>query len=286
MAMIASIQQAIEFIEKHLLDNITTDDIAKTAHMSPYHFQRTFMILTDMTVGEYVRRRRLTRAAQELSSTDLKITELAYKFGYDTPESFTKAFRKQHGIAPRDVRKGLGNIQSYNRLAIQVKLKGAEPMNYRIVERGSFYVAGLKAVLQCGENMEASPEIQKLWAKVGQDGTINQLLSLNSGEIKGLLGMTVDYSKEKNALDYWIATEINDPSADAYAVYEVEAAKWAVFEVVGPFASAIPAMWKKVYSEWFPSNNYEHSGAPSIEVYKSVDPTIATAQSEIWVPIK
>ncbi|USG67774.1 helix-turn-helix transcriptional regulator [Brevibacillus ruminantium] len=97
--------------------------------LNSFHFQRTFLILTDITVGDYIRRRRLTLAAKELISTDGKIIDLAYKYGYETPEAFAKAFRKPHGVTPSEARKGIGKLQSYNRLTIQVTLKGAEPMN-------------------------------------------------------------------------------------------------------------------------------------------------------------
>lgn len=130
-------------MEEHLLDHITIEEIAKQANISPSHLQRIFMILTDISVGEYLRHRRLTLAAQELSSTNSKIIDIAFKYGYDTPESFSKAFRKQHGVTPSESRKGIGKLQSYNRLTIQVSLKGAVPMKYRIVERDAFQVTGL-----------------------------------------------------------------------------------------------------------------------------------------------
>jgi AraC family transcriptional regulator len=144
MAMVESLQKAIEYMEAHLLENLTAEAISKQAYLSPFHFQRMFLILTDMTVGDYIRQRRLTLAAQELMSTDCKIIDLAYKYGYETPEAFAKAFRKHHGVSPSDARKGIGKLQSYNRLSIQVSLKGAKPMQYRIVERGAFLVAGIK----------------------------------------------------------------------------------------------------------------------------------------------
>ncbi|OCA92864.1 helix-turn-helix transcriptional regulator [Pseudobacillus wudalianchiensis] len=105
MALVESLQKAIDYMEEHLTDKITIEEIAKQANISPFHFQRTFVILTDMSVGEYLRRRRLTLAAQELSNASIKIIDLALKYGYDTPESFSKAFRKQHGMAPSEVLK-------------------------------------------------------------------------------------------------------------------------------------------------------------------------------------
>lgn len=286
MAMVDSLQKAIEYMEEQLLEPITIGDIAKQAHMSPYHFQRTFTILTDVSVGEYIRRRRLTRAAEELLNTDAKIIDLALKYGYDTPESFTKAFRKQHGMSPSDVRKGNGSLQAYNRLVIQVHLKGAEPMQYQVVEREAFQVVGLKQTFQCDGEHGPSQDINQLWAKYGQDGTIGRIAQWNNGPIQGMLGLTVDFSQERNELEYWVATEHTGPVPDGLSGFEVPASKWIVFAVTGPVAQAMPETWRKIYSEWFPSHAYEHSGAPSIEVYKSADPTSPTAQSEIWVPVK
>ena len=286
MELVRSLQRAIEYMENHLLDDITINDIAKQAHLSPYHFQRTFVILTDITVGEYLRRRRLTKAAQELCNSNSRIIDLAYKYGYKTPESFSKVFHKQHGITPSEARKGMGSLQSYNRLMIQVNLKGVEPMNYQLMERDAFQVVGVKESLICDGETGPSQEIVRFWAQVGQDGTVDRLLGLNNGQISGLMGVTVDYSEENNKLEYWVATESRESPPDGLFSYEVPTAKWAIFEVVGPVADVLPKTWQQIYSEWFPSNDYEHNGTPSLEVYKSLDPISPTAKSEIWVPVK
>lgn len=286
MEIVESLQKAIQYIEEHLQDELRIQEVAKQAHCSPYHFQRIFTILTGVPVGEYIRRRRLTQAAQELVHSNVKIIDLAHKYGYETPESFTKAFRKQHGITPSEARKKNGTLQSYNRLVIEVKLKGVDPMEYQLIEREAFRVIGLKKMFQCDDEMSQSIEINKMWQKSNEDGTIDQLLRLNNGDIKGMLGIAVDYSQETNELEYWIAAESTEKVPDGLNELKVAAAKWAVFNVTGPVAEAVPAMWKKIYSEWFPSNQYEQSEAPSMEVYKSPNPNDTDAQSEIWVPIK
>jgi len=135
VAWVESIQKAIEYMEDHLLEDMQMEDIAKVANVSVFHFQRIFTVLTDSSIGEYLKRRRLTLAGQDLLTTDSKIIDIAMKYGYDTPEAFTKAFRRQHGVTPSEVRKNSGKLQSYNRLVIQVTLKGAEPMKYRSEER-------------------------------------------------------------------------------------------------------------------------------------------------------
>ncbi|WP_096186568.1 AraC family transcriptional regulator [Evansella halocellulosilytica] len=288
MGWVESIQKAIDYMEKNLLEELTIERIAKEANSSVFHFQRTFSILTNMSVAEYLRGRRLTLAAQELASTNTRIIDLAYKYGYDTPEAFSKAFRRQHGMKPSEVRKNIGELKSYNRLIIQVNLKGAEPMKYRIVERESFQVVGIKREFSCinGENLR---EIPKFWNAAHKEGTDEALFKLNSGNIKGVLGVCVDKSAKSNGdeIEYWIATEYSgEELPSGFSRLEIPASKWGVFEVHGPMPDSMQNSWKKIFSEWFPSNNYEHAGTPELEVYTSKDPSNPNLYSEIWIPLK
>ncbi|WHY78445.1 AraC family transcriptional regulator [Neobacillus sp. WH10] len=287
MGWVESLQRAIDYMEEHLLETISIERIAKEANVSVFHFQRTFAILTDINVGEYIRRRRLTLAAQELSNTSSKIIDIALKYGYDTPEAFTKAFRRQHGITPSQARNYRGKLKSYNRLMIQVSLKGADPMNYKIVDREGFQVVGVKREFSCvnGENLI---EIPKMWNDVHEDGTNDQLIELNNGQIKGVVGVCVDKSSNKSGplIDYWIAAEYSGETPDGFMQLDIPASKWVVFEVHGAMPDAIQKAWKQIYSEWFPSNQYKPAGTPELEVYSAGDPWSPDYYSEIWIPIK
>ncbi|WHY01419.1 AraC family transcriptional regulator [Neobacillus sp. DY30] len=286
MGWVESLQKAIDYMEEHLLDNITIESIAKQANVSVFHFQRIFSVLTDITVGEYLRRRRLTLAAQELSSTDSKIIDVALKYGYDTPESFSKAFRKQHGITPSQARTYTGKLKSYNRLTIQVNLKGAEPMNYKIVEKESFKVVGVKREFSC-ENGENLAEIPKMWDDVHVDGTNDLLFELNNGQIKGVLGVCVDKRSSGSLLmDYWIGTDHKGDAPEGLLKLEIPASKWGVFEVHGAMPEAMQNTWKQIISEWFPSSHYKHAGTPDLEVYSNGNPSSPDYYSEIWIPLK
>lgn len=287
MSWIESIQKAINYIEEHLLDDITMEQIAREVNSSIFHFQRTFSILTDMSIADYIRRRRLTLAAQELINTEQKVIDLAYKYGYDSPEAFTKAFRKQHHVTPSEARKKQGQLQSYNRLVFQVSLKGAEPMKYKIVEKEKFQVVGVKRTYNC-QNGENTREVPKFWDEMNSMGMDQQLFSLNNGEIKGVLGVCApNDSEQKNGfIDYWIATDHIGSVPEELNAMEVPASKWVVFEVHGPMPDAMQNMWKQIYSEWFPSNPYEPTGTAELEVYSDEDPFSPDLYSEIWIPIK
>ncbi|MDQ0861113.1 AraC family transcriptional regulator [Bacillus sp. V2I10] len=283
MKWIKSIQKAIDYMEEHLLEDISIEQIAKEANASAFHFQRTFTILTDISVGEYLRRRRLTLAAQELANSRSKVIDLAYKYGYDTPESFTKAFRRQHGISPSDARKSTCKLIFYSRLTIQVSLKGADPLNYKVVERKGFDAVGIKREFSC-ENEENQIGIPKLWNEVNQDGTNELLMNLNNGEIKGVMGICVGGSNKM--MDYWVAAEYDGEPPEGLSKLTIPAAKWVVFEVHGPMPDAMQNAWKQIFSEWFPTSGYEHAGTPDLEVYSNDDPFSSNYYSEIWIPVK
>lgn len=288
MGWVESLQKAIDYMEDHLLEDITIEEIAKQANASEFHFQRLFSILTDSSVGEYLRQRRLTLAAQELSNSKIKIIDLAYKYGYETPEAFSKAFRKQHGITPTEARRKMGKLKSYNRLVIQVSLKGAEPMRYKIVERESFNVVGVKQefLLVNEENLRGIP---KMWEAVNRDGTIDKLVPLMNGEIKGILGVCVDKRQpqlSEQKMDYWIGVDHIGEKPEGLLSLSLPASKWGVFEVHGPMPDSIQNVWKQIFSEWFPSNNYEHAGTPELEVYLGDDASSPNYYSEIWIPLK
>jgi len=284
MAWVESLQKAIDYIEDHLLDNMTIEQIARQANSSQFHFQRTFSILTDMTIGEYIRRRRLTFAAQELIKTNEKIIDLALKYGYDSPEAFSKAFRRQHGITPTEARRNMGKLKSYNRLVIQVSLKGAEPMQYRIVEKDSFEVVGVKESFswENGENLIGIP---KMWKKAHGEGIVDTLVEVNDGAIKGILGVCFD-PLSNGEIDYWVAAASKSKKLENLESLTIPASKWSVFEVHGAMPDAIQRAWKKIHTEWFPSSGYVHAGTPDLEVYTNDNPSSSDCYSEIWIPIK
>ncbi|MFG6117827.1 GyrI-like domain-containing protein [Thalassobacillus sp. B23F22_16] len=283
MTWVESLHRAIDYMEDHLLEDISVSSIAEQANVSVFHFQRIFSMLTDTSVGEYLRRRRLTLAAEELNRTESRIIDIAYKYGYETPEAFSKAFRRQHGVTPSKARTHSGKLQSYNRLVIQVSLKGAEPMQYKMVEKEEFQVIGVKREFSINDegNLKGIP---KMWDEVNAKGTSAELASLNNGPIEGVLGVCVD--KKDKYIDYWIAAAHEGDIPKGFSSLELPASTWAVFEVHGAMPDAMPKAWEQIFSEWFPSSGYEHAGTPEMEVYLDGDPFSPDYYSEIWIPVK
>ena len=144
MDWITGIQNAIDYIEEHLTETIDYDIVAEQSFSSTYHFQRIFSILCGFTVGEYIRNRRLTLAGSELATTDIKVIDVAMKYGYESPDSFAKAFQKFHGVTPSSARMNGSNLKSFSRLILKISLKGGKLMNYRIEEKPEMILTGYK----------------------------------------------------------------------------------------------------------------------------------------------
>jgi AraC family transcriptional regulator len=167
-----------------------------------------------------------------------------------------------------------------------VNLKGANPLNYKIVENESFKVVGVKRVFssEIGENLAGIPN---MWDDVHADGTNDLLFTLNNGQIKGVLGVCVDKrSSGSPQMDYWIGTDHKGDTPEGLLELEIPASKWGVFEVHGAMPEAMQNTWKQIISEWFPSSHYQHAGMPDLEVYSYGNRSSPDYYSEIWIPLK
>ncbi|WP_082687022.1 AraC family transcriptional regulator [Bacillus sp. FJAT-27445] len=276
---------SIDYMEQNLDNNLLIEDIAAVACMSKFHFQRMFSMLTGYTVSEYIRNRRLTLAAQEVVNSKTKVIDVAMKYGYESPESFTKAFRRIHGISPSDAKKNSQTLKAYPRLSFQIQLKGDVEMDYRIVEKEAFNVVG-KSIRTSTIGGENSRNIPAFWVESNQNGLSKELVK-NCGPL-GLIGVCMDFDKEQENLTYLICAEKNiSQLPEDWEERQIPSASWAVFPVQGAMPAAIQKVWGRIYSEWFPATGYEHAGGPEMEVYCSpTDPYSDDYYSEIWIPIK
>lgn len=274
---------ALEYMEHHMEEPFDAAKISKAAYSSPFHFQRMFHMLTGVTAAEYVRKRKLTLAAQELAVSGAKVLDIALKYGYDTPESFSKAFRKVHGIPPSAVRETGASLKAFPRISFQLSLKGDQEMDYRIVEKEAFQVVGkLHSVsTRDGENLRRIPQF---WLDCNKDGTYDRLCGLRTEN--EVLGLCLDIRQEEERFNYMIAVNGSDKGTnDDFTVREIPASTWAVFHSVGPMPGAIQKVWSRIYQEWFPATGYEHAGTADMEVYPDGDPQAADYYCEVWIPI-
>ena len=139
MDWISGLQRAIDYVETHIIEEINYEEVAKYAYSSSFYFQRVFSMICGYTLGDYIRFRRLTLAGSELIATDKKVIEIALKYGYDSPESFSRAFTKFHGVSPSSTRNG-ASIKSFSALSVKLILSGGNLMNYRVEKREAFKI--------------------------------------------------------------------------------------------------------------------------------------------------
>lgn len=277
MDLLQRMNGAIEYIESNITEEIDFEKVSQIACCSSNHFQRMFSYITGISLSEYIRRRRLTLAAFELQNYDVKIIDLAIKYGYDSPDSFTRAFHKQHGITPSSARDAGVKLTSYPKMTFYITLKGDFAMNYRIVEQDAFELLG-KGIMVNMDNV--GTKAYEFWKEVNTDGTFDRLRNLSKG--KEEYGVTCySHNSQEGNYSYHIAFKNNASySGDSeLEVMRIPALTWVVFEAKGPQPQTIKELWEKAYSEWFPSSGYTDLGGPEMEVYFE-------DKCELWISIK
>lgn len=287
MDSLRRLNEAIGYIEENLLEDIDFKEVARIAYCSEYHFQRMFSYLAGVSLSEYIRRRRLSLAAFELMNSKVRILDIAIKYGYSSPDSFTRAFQSLHGITPSEARSGGHSLKAFPRMTFQLSIKGASEMNYRIVEKENFNLVGIKKRVPIIFN-GVNPEIAAMWQSLDMEKII-MLKQLSNVEPIGLLSASTNFSEgrmeEKGELDHYIGVATTMECPEGLSKLDVSALTWAVFEVVGPFPETLQNVWGRIYSEWFPSSNYQLAVGPEMLWNEHKDVTSPTFRSEIWVPV-
>ncbi len=283
MDWMEGISEAINYIEDNINEELSIESIAKQAFISSFYFQKGFAMLCGFTVGDYIRQRKLTLAGSELVATDKKIIDIALKYGYDSPDSFTKAFTRFHGVTPTAVRKDGAMIKSFAPLKIIFSLEGGYIMDYKIVEKDSFTVIGVSRVFKYDT---AKAEIPAFWTEHYEKG--------NGKYICGMYGVCIDENEGSDEFEYLIADNY-DPSRelpDGLVTKVIPKHTWAIFACKGAMPTALQAVNQKIFSEWLPNcKDYEIAANYNIEMYTNIADYPKGNQdenyhSEIWIPVK
>lgn len=278
MEWIERLNKAIGYIEEHLTEELDYDELGKIACCSTYHFQRMFSYMAGMPLSEYVRKRKMSLAAVDLQGGDVRIIDVAEKYGYSSPTAFNRAFQAIHGIAPSAIKAEGISVKSFPPIAFKITIKGAEEMNYRIETRESFRIVGVSVPLE-KEIEKNFAVIPSKWQEVSTDGTLQKLIQMMDTEPMGVLGVST--CNEEEPWRYYIAVATSKEKGELEE-YTVPAATWAIFPGSGTNQS-IQELEKRIVTEWLPTSGYEYANAPDIEVYISPDPQ--DAKYEVWIPV-
>ena len=270
---IEGLQRSIDYIERHLTDEPDMEEIAGQAALSPFYYQRIFGALCGMTVGEYIRARRMTLAAQELNRKDVKVIDVAVKYRYDSPDSFTKTFQKFHGITPSQAREPGAPLRSFAPLHIKITMEGGNMLDYSIVEKAPFTIIGVKRPFNSDTSYQEIPKFWDEWLAQGE-----------KRPIMGTFGVCIDM-KGKD-FDYWIA-DLYFPWEDIPEGCEtrvIPGSTWAQFPCT---VETLQDTNTKIWSEWLPAlQGYTLAGEYDIEVYLPPEDGSKDMSVYIWVPLK
>ena len=288
MDWITGISKAIDYIEEHITEPTDYARAAKDACSSPFNFQRVFALLCGYTLGDYVRMRRLTLAGEELLSTDAKVIDVALKYGYDSPESFSRAFTRFHGVSPSAVRKGAA-IHSFSRICVKLILTGGSIMEYRIEKKQAAKIICRRREFTKPGDDYTNREIPEFWNECGRDGSIQKLCGYikDSAQFKGLLGVCFSTEMTDSGFPYGIGAEYDGESdPQDFEIVEIPAYTYAVFTVRGRMPDAFRETYRKICTEFFPQSGYEYGNGVEIEVYPSADVQNPDYTCEIWIAVK
>ena len=304
MELLERMNRAIDYVEQHVTEDLDLSKLAQLTHSSTYNFQRMFSMVTGITITEYVRRRRLTLAALELQQGDTKVVDVAVKYGYDSPTSFARAFFALHGITPSEAKKSNINLKAFPRMSFQITIQGVSEMNYRIVKTKPFKVFGLEEVVSTvGEHyfQHGGKAWVDIWDANFENGKYKQLVSdAGSEKPSGYDEMFVEemvsvhalmnYKKIDDTTYGYMQCSFVTPESnmDSYTIVEIPEMTWAVFptgvldwDAIG---SAIDEVFRKFYSEWLPTSEYEKADGPEFEMHTQF--TLEEGNIELWMPVR
>lgn len=279
-----TIREAISYMEAHLLDDITAEDVAKAVHVSGFYFQKGFSLMSGYTVGEYIRSRRLYLAALDLIAGEEKIIGLALKYGYESPESFSKAFRRFHGMSPAQTRQARRGVRPFLPLKITVSVKGGSEMDYTVEKMDAFRVVGVRRRFRFENSYREIPAFWDAFFKNEMD----RICGLSDGRYNiGKYGVCIDDGGSGD-FEYWIAGDDSGaPVPAVLSVREIPAQIWAKFHCTGPLPGALQSVNTQIFKEWLPGNpDWEFAAGFNIELYSAGDTASADYCSEIWIPVK
>lgn len=284
-----SLKRAIDYMEEHLLEDIHAGDVADTVFMSPYYFQKGFKIMTGYTVGEYIRGRRLYLAALDVARGKEKIIDIALRYGYDTPESFTKAFSRFHRVSPIQMQGDIQKIKVFLPLTISISIQGGTNMDYAVEKMDKMTVIGFDKRFSFESSYQDIPKFwdeycEKYCQNRAKEDVQKAVEECNIGEF----GVCIDDEKDETGFHYMIAGRYDGRDVPrGMTVYEIPALTWAKFRCVGPMPGALQSVNTKIFKEWLPGNpTYEIAKPINIEWYSMGDLQSTDYESGIWIPVK
>lgn len=283
MKWMEAISKAIQYIEEHITEDLSLEMIAEQVNISSFYFQKGFAMLCGLTISEYIRNRRLALAANDLVTGKEKIIDIALKYGYDSPDSFTRAFTRFHGVTPTIARKEQVLLKAFAPLKIKLSLEGGYLMDYKIVKKETFKVIANAKTFTYDEAKEAVPQFWQMHYQSGKGKTV-----------MGCYGINIDEKMGHDTFEYLIADPYNPvvEVSEGFITRIIPEFTWAVFPCRGAMPDALQDVNTRIFTEWLPAlKEYELAAGYCVEYYdnpaKYPKGTMdENYYCEIWIPVK
>ena len=297
MEWIASIKESVNYIESRILEVSGPDEVASHVNISSAYLQQGFQIMTGYNIGEYIRNRRLYLASKDILNSDEKIIDIALKYGYNTPASFTKAFSRFHDASPSEVKNHEKPNKIFLPLHLSVEISGGANLDVEIVTRDSFTLIGFTGLY----TMENCQDISRKWKSMNEEyedflsevrEPRNDLERVIMDCGIGEYGVTEYAKNEKGEFRYVFAGRYKGGVIpEGMITYEVPAGTWAVFKCVGILPEAIETLNEQIWNDWYPNNKeYVIDGKCEFEWYGGTTYSDPYTNSDYlctkWVPVK
>lgn len=295
MDWLMRMNRALDYIEMNLSDEIELAEVARKACCSSHQFQRMFSFITNVTLAEYIRRRRLTLAAFELQNSDAKVIDIALKYGYESPVSFARAFQMLHGVNPAIARQEGTALKAYPRISFLISIKGVEAMNYRIETKEALQIFGIERVFPINGDGESVASPAEFWKESHANGEVERL-AVHAGDLPSFLNKDLykvhavcSYRKTENdSFPYMLCAFKSDSSnTNGYTNITIPAHTWAVFSsdpfTWDSFDEIIETLYRRFFSEWLPTAGYEQVDGMEFEIYGGRD---GLNYVELWFAVR
>ncbi|MGV3265888.1 AraC family transcriptional regulator [Cytobacillus pseudoceanisediminis] len=279
MDWLERMNNVLDYIEQNLGGEIDYKKMAEIAYTSEFHFSRMFSSISGIPLSEYIRRRRLTAAAFEIQKKDVRIIDIAAKYGYDSVDSFSRAFKKTHGMTPSAARKNGMQLKAFPKISFQISIKGDVEMEYRIENLDfELRIVGKGSPVKTSKAFKTIPSI---WNNARKNGYMQKLIDMSwenpKCTLEGLLGVCgKEAAITDEEFEYFMGIRYDGETPSDMETLIIPPGTWAVFP-------NIPEAWKRLYSEWVPASGYELANLPCIECYYGPK---HKPKHELWVPVR
>lgn len=275
------LQRIVDYIENHLQrkqEPVNPKEVSEIAGCSFGFFQKVFSYMNGVSFSEYIRSRKLTLAGYDLKSTEKRVVDISYQYGYDSPTSFTKAFQQFHGVTPKEARSRGTKL----RVAPKMNILAKQQYFWRLEQKPAFRLMGKS--IRCADG-EQYAKIPQFWNDCQENGTFSTLAAMDEGTPGGMFGL---YNCEKSCpkeIEYSIMVISDKEVPKGYREIQIPDALWAVFDCRGAVPQAIQNGWKYLQEEWLTKYPFGHAQCPELEWYSYDNSDDGDYLSQIWIPV-